>query len=135
MEKDVYARLDRKKLREFGWTLGAVFAAWGLWRLWKGGTYGDVALGVSAFFIIFGTFCPAALKPIEKAWMALAEVLGAVMSRVVLSLLFFGVLTPIALILRLSGKDLMARRWGEKKDTFWVSRDITKTKEDYERQY
>ena len=135
MEKVVHAGLSPKKLREFGFTLGTVFGAWGLWRLWRGTPYGPIALGISVFFLFFGAFFSEVLRPIEKAWMKLAEMIGAVMSRVVLCVLFYVVFTPIRLILTILGKDLMDRKWGEKKDTFWISRDITKTKESYERQF
>lgn len=125
----------KKELREFGTVMGCFFAILGgllFWRhrpyLWAG--------GLCLFFFTFGFLWPFALKPLQKAWMALAVSMGFVMSRVILSVLFFGVLTPLSLISRLLGKkylDLSFRKPGEA--TYWTRAQAKHEKEYYERQY
>jgi hypothetical protein len=102
----------KKELRSFGLTVGAVLALIGGWIYWKHGTlpaawgFG----GAGLFLIASGLLAPAALAPLQKAWMALAVCLGFVMTRVLLTVLYYLVITPIGMVLRATGKDLIDRR-------------------------
>jgi hypothetical protein len=63
------------------------------------------------------------LTPLNRAWMKLGELLGRVVSPIVLGLVFYGVFTPVALVMRLAGRDAMHRRWDRDAPTYWVDRD------------
>lgn len=127
---------SRKELREFGITIGIVFlvlAGFGFWRGRATAVY-FLIIGVSS--IGLGLIVPAVLKPLQKVWMGFAVVMGFVMSRVILTVLFFGVLTPIGFLMKLLGKDLLDERIVKAQPSYWHERAVTeKTKESYENQY
>jgi len=115
------SRVESGDLRRFGLLVGAAFLALGAWR-WYPGPIDWVAglLGsLGAALLAAGLISPAALALPYRAWMSLAEILGAVMTRVILAVLFFGVLTPIALIVRLAGRDLMNRQ-SKGRPSYWL---------------
>jgi hypothetical protein len=73
---------------------------------------------LSSFFLITSFFYQTLLTPLNKAWFMLGLALGKVVSPIVLGIIFFGLITPIALIARLMGRDeLKLRR--PKKSTYW----------------
>ncbi|MCG3120355.1 MAG: hypothetical protein ALAOOOJD_03014 [bacterium] len=118
-------KATRPELRKFGLTIGIFLLAiasflWGKQRpsfpyfAYAGG--GIILLGLAA---------PILLKPIYKAWMAFAVVMGFVMTRVILTIIFFGLFTPISLIAKLFGKDLLDERWDSDATTYWIKRPMT----------
>lgn len=69
-------------------------------------------LGVTALaFALFALVAPKLLEPLEAAWMAFAQVLGAINTRIIMGLLYFLFIVPLGLIFRLVGRDEMKRRW------------------------
>ena len=79
---------------------------------------------------------PQVYKPLAVVWLGFSELLGAVMSRVLLSIVFFGVVTPIAIFRRLAGKDsLKLRAFKKSKDSVMVERNHTFAARDLERPY
>jgi hypothetical protein len=68
--------------------------------------------------------------------MGLAVVLGYFMSRIILSLVFYLVVTPIGLLLKISGKDILNQKWNTKADSYWRKRDTKPAdKKQYEKLY
>lgn len=125
---------SEREWRKFGLTLGLVFGLLAGLLIWRGKAHAIIFGGVSVFFLFFGILVPGLLKPIHKVWMGLALMMGWVMSRVLLAALFFLAITPVALILRLSGKDILNLRPREKKDSYWTAHK-TRAKDDYENQF
>lgn len=125
-----------KKVREFGWVMTIFFGILaGLFFLRKGPS-AMIYLYLSAGFLVLTLILPIALKPLQKAWMTIAVLMGWVMSRVILGILFYLAMTPIALILRMTGKDLLDLKIDPAKDSYWHLRsqkDIPTS--DYERQF
>jgi hypothetical protein len=79
---------------------------------------------------------PQIYKPVAVLWLGFSELLGAVMSRVLLSIVFFAVVTPIAIFRRLAGKDsLKLRAFKASKDSVMVERNHTFVGRDLERPY
>ena len=79
---------------------------------------------------------PAFLKPIHKIWMGFALILGSIMTRVILSVLFYLVITPISLISRLSGKDFLDLKIDKSIVSYWIQREkIIFEKANYEKQF
>jgi len=79
---------------------------------------------------------PQVYKPLAVVWLGFSELLGAVMSKVLLSIVFFGVVTPIAIFRRLAGKDsLKLRAFKKSKDSVMVERNHTFSARDLERPY
>lgn len=128
---------SRAKLREFGITMAAVLALVALWAFFK--KHPNLMAGswwAAVFFIFWGLAYPALLKPLHKAWMGLAVLLGFFVGRILLSALYFLAFTPIALILRLKGRDVLVQKPDPALKTYWTDHaDRSDNKEQYERQY
>lgn len=135
--KDEIKNIDTsvKKLREFGWLVGGVFLALGGFLAWRGKTSAPVFFALGGFLLFFGTIRPQILKYIYIFWMALAAVMGWFMSRVLLTVLFYTTVTPIGLIMRVQGKDLLDLKFPDTKESFWRIRKNSGSKEDCEKQY
>lgn len=79
---------------------------------------------------------PAAFTPFAVVWFGLSEVLGAVVSRILLTVLFFGVVTPIGLVRRALGGDPMRlRQWRRGRESVFTVRDHHYTPADIDRPY
>lgn len=86
-----------------------------------------------AAFLVAGVtlLLPVLLSPVSKAWYALSELLGIVMSRVLLSIVFFFVITPIGFIKRtVDGKRLLGEQWKKGTVTVFTNRNKTITRHD-----
>ena len=66
---------------------------------------------------------PKWLRPFNAAWMKFAGLLHSVVSPLVLGAIFFLVLTPVGLVQRLAGRDVMRRKFDPKKKSYWISRE------------
>ena len=125
-----------RELRKFGLMVGGVFVAIGLLFLLRHKSSYPIFLGVGSTLIGFGAIWPCALKYIYIAWMALAFMLGFVTSNVILMLFFFLLVTPIGFLVRLLGKDFLARKWDKQAGSYWIAcAKETKTAATYERQF
>jgi hypothetical protein len=127
---------DKKELRKFGITVGLVLviiAALLLYYTKPSYPY----FGVIGFLLIlFGLIYPAVLKPLHKGWMSLAVVLGFIMTRVILSLLFYLVFMPMRFIARLFGKRFIDLRFKTESVSYWNKREIKVYEQiDTERQF
>lgn len=114
-----------KALRKFAWVVGGVFGGLTLYIRWKTGffTPGWQLLGGSAaLLLLIGTGIPRVLRPLYLGWMGLAFVLGFFMTRVLLTLVFFLVVSPIGLVMRLLGKDLLDKKIDQNASTYWKPR-------------
>ncbi len=78
-----------------------------------------------ALWMIAGLFKPRLLLFPHKIWMGLALALGWWVSRVLLTLIYYFILTPVALLARISGKRFLDRSWGKNHQTAWVKRQKT----------
>jgi hypothetical protein len=79
-------------------------------------------LALAAGFAAVACLRPAALAPLNRAWMRLGAVLNRVTTLVVLAIVFFGVVTPTAILLRLLGKDVLGLRRDPRVPTYWTER-------------
>ncbi len=121
--------LDRspRALRKFGLLFGSLALLWGAYLLLRGhtsptGIFG-LALALAALFFGLGLFLPHALGPLYWLWMKLAFVLAWLNTRLILGLFFYLILTPIGLILRLSGKDLLGLKISQELPSYWQRRE------------
>ncbi|MEM7356059.1 MAG: SxtJ family membrane protein [Acidobacteriota bacterium] len=116
-------------LRKFGWTMGIAFTL--LWAvvlylfpyLWGRGHDVPLLWQIGLGFAVIGTVLPIALKPIYFAWMTLALILGYVMTRVLLTIFFFVVLTPVALVFKLIGRDALHRKLDRGAESYWIEKE------------
>ena len=132
--KDI--KSGKKQLREFGLTMGIILVILGAIALWRGKPVYLYLLVASGIFIGFGLGFPKPLKPIHKIWMSFSIIIGFFVSRLILSVLFYAVLTPIGLIMRIFGRDILDQRIDKNKHSYWQEvKDGIKSRESYENQY
>lgn len=127
---------QKKDLRQFGLTVGGALLIIGavLYYFEKSSALYFMLIG--ALLVLIAVIYPNILKPLNKVWMGLAIVLGFVMSRVILTVLFYLVLTPIGLLAKMFGKKFMDLKYDESAETYWEKRTIKeKNHLDYERQF
>lgn len=109
--------------RSFGLVFAAVFAVVALLPLLDGAGPRPWALGIAAAFLAAAVLRPSLLAPANRAWFRLGMLLGAVVTPVVMALVFFLAVTPTALLLRLFGKDPLNRRFDPAAASYWIPRD------------
>lgn len=109
---DVTKAQTPKTLRQFGLLSLAVFGGMAAWRAWHGRVDVVTALlgGGGLLLGLGGLAAPRMLGPVFTAWMAVAFPIGWMVSRVVLAALYFLVFTPIALVFRAIGRDVLRVR-------------------------
>ena len=108
--------------RSFGLLFFIVFIAVGLWPIIKGEEANIYLILISLFFLIFGLINSKILSPFNKAWIKLGEILGLIIAPIIMALVYFIILTPISLIVRMFGKDLLGLKFLKKQDTYWIKR-------------
>jgi hypothetical protein len=108
--------------RSFGLLFFIVFIVVGLWPVIKGETANIYLILISLFFLIFGLINSKILSPLNKAWIKLGEILGLIIAPIIMALVYFIILTPISLIVRMLGKDLLGLKFLKKQDTYWTKR-------------
>ena len=106
--------------REFGLIVGGVLVLLSAWWLFRGKfpSVSHITLPLGAALVLLGLVLPRALVWPNKAWMAFAEVLSFISTRVILAFVFFLVVTPIGFVKRLLGWDPLHRRAGSS-DSYW----------------
>ena len=126
---------SKKDLRQFGLTVGIAFCLLGLLLLWRKKEYYSYFFIISATLVSFGLFFPTLLKPIQKAWMTLAVILGWIVTRIILIILFYLVVTPIGILSRLFGKDLLNLKLDKKANSYWIKKTKETDKARYQNQF
>jgi hypothetical protein len=117
------SRAAHRELRRFGLIVGGLFGVMGVWpALVRGQGPRAWALALAAALILPALAAPRLLAPVQRVWTALGEALGWVNTRIVLGVIFFGVVTPTGLVLRLGGRDPMRRGFDDAAATYRVQR-------------
>tara|TARA_A100001037_G_scaffold298100_1_gene321228 strand:- start:555 stop:938 length:384 start_codon:yes stop_codon:yes gene_type:complete len=88
-------------------------------RLW--------ALIISAVFLILGLLKSKLLTPLNKLWFRFGMLLGKIISPIIMGFIFFLVVTPIGLIMRLLGKDVLNLKYNKER-SYWIEKDGPKSK-------
>jgi hypothetical protein len=133
-EMQRFRTVNSRELRTFGLVVGGVFVllaavlrlpwwqkAWGWWPLVPG-----VPL------MLLGAALPRSLRWLYAGWMTLAVVIGAMVSTVLLTLVFYLVVTPVGLAARLAGRDFLSRKLDSAGSSYWILRNPANRKEKHE---
>lgn len=127
---------DKKELRKFGITVGSVILIISLLLFYWDKSIWLWLFVVADFLIIAGILSPIILLPLQKFWMTLAVLLGFVMTRVILSVLYYIIITPIGIVTKLIGKDFLSLKIDKSAKTYWNYRmEKEYQKIDTERQF
>ena len=114
---------DARELRNFGLIVGGIFCAIGVWpvairglptRWW--------AVTIGALLLIPAFVAPRSLGPVHRAWMSVGEVLGRINTRILLGIVFYGILTPMGLIKRFRGYDPMRLQYEPGTESYRIAK-------------
>jgi hypothetical protein len=113
---------SRKKIRNFGILFGVIATALAGYWLYRGNSTWEWSAAIAGFFWITAYLGTLLLKPLYIGWMTFAFALGWVNTRLLLGVFYYLVLTPIGLVLRLTGKDLLNEKIDREASSYWIKR-------------
>jgi len=108
--------------RSFGLLFFIFFLALALWPLTKKGEINLYLIAIALIFLVLGLLNSRILSPLNKAWIKLGEILGRIIAPIVMAIVYFLILTPISLLVRLFGKDLIGVKFSSDIKSYWVKR-------------
>ncbi len=104
-------QVGNKQLRQFGLMVGGIFLLMGVWPMvWRGEPLRLWAVIPAALLMPLGVVAPALLAPLFKGWMAVGHVLGWINTRILLGILYYGLVVPMGLVMKMMGRDPMRRQ-------------------------
>jgi hypothetical protein len=110
--------------RNFGYVFCLVFAVLGLWPLLTGGEVSVWLLLLALVIGIIATLIPRVLTPLNYLWFKFGLLLAVIVSPIAMAIVFFLVITPIGLIMRVIGNDLLREKIDKQADNYWIERKI-----------
>ena len=113
--------------RSFGIVFFIVFLLISIYPIFNEGSIRLWSLLIAVIFLILGLLNSKFLTPLNKAWFKFGMILGKFISPIVMGVIFFGVVTPIALIMRVLGKDLLNLKYNGNK-SYWIEKSGPKSK-------
>ena len=113
--------------RSFGLLFFVVFLLISLWPLKSEEDLRLWALILSLIFLILGVLNSKLLTPLNKLWFRFGIILGAFMSPIIMGLVFFIVVTPTGILMRIFGKDLLRLKMHKNMNSYWISREKIKS--------
>ena len=119
MPLDTIDPRNRTEQRKFGFGLCAALLILGGIRWWTAETRPVMFLMLAATFFVVSAFLPWALRPLLAAWIKAVLAINWVVTRVLLGLVFYGMVTPARLVLKIAGDDPLQRQWEPEKASYW----------------
>jgi hypothetical protein len=118
------SKVTPKEIRVWALVMTAVLAAIGVvqYLVWSHTRAASIFWIIAALFFLPGLLFPLALKPVYRLWLILAAGLAWFNTRLILSLTFFLIFTPLGIILKLLGKDLIKEKWDRQAASYWIER-------------
>ena len=118
-----HMEVTKSALRQFGLMIGSIFLLVGLWPfVWRQEAVRIWAVVPGALLVMAGLVIPGILKHIYQGWMWVGHVMGWVNTRIILGVLFYGIVTPMGLIMKMTGHDPMRRSYEPESQTYRVIR-------------
>ena len=108
--------------RSFGILFFLVFLGFGLWPLTKEISPNIYLIIISVIFLILGLLNSKLLSPFNNLWIKFGEILGKIIAPIVMAAVYFLILTPISLLVRLFGKDLIKMKFSNNIKSYWIKR-------------
>ena len=125
----------KSDIRKFGITISIILMIIAGFLFWKEKDSYQIFIAAGALFCLTGFILPIILKPFFIAWMTFAIILGWFMTRLILSLVFYGIMTPIGVFSRILGKEFLKLNL-DNNNTYWSYRKIHVLKKThYEKQF
>ena len=108
--------------RSFGILFFLVFLGFGLWPLTNEMSPNIYLIIISVIFLILGLLNSKLLSPLNNLWIKFGEILGKIIAPIVMAVVYFLILTPISLLVRLFGKDLIEMKFNNNVKSYWIKR-------------
>jgi len=108
--------------KSFGIVFFIVFLLIAVWPLIDGQSLRVWSLIVSLIFLVLGLLNSKLLNPLNLAWVKFGKILGKVVAPIVMGVIYFIIITPIGIFLRLTGKDILQTKFS-KNNSYWIKRE------------
>lgn len=140
-------RPDRNELRKFGFISLVAFGSLGIWLFFRQSIFGIdlspktaqmaayVCWGLAGASLAGSLTVPEALRPLYVTLTAVSLPIGYVVSHVLMAVVFYGLLTPIALFFRVTGRDALQRRLEPSAKSYWQPRQVVQDRARYFKQF
>ena len=112
--------------RSFGIVFFFVFLIISLWPLINENPLRVWSIYVAIIFLILGLMNSKFLAPLNILWFKFGELLGSIVAPIVMGIVFFVVITPIGLFMKMIGKDLLNDKYNNKNKSYWINREESK---------
>ncbi len=122
-DQDGHTEVQMGSERSFGIVFAVVFALVAGWPLAYGAEPRYWAAGIATAFLVLALAWPSPLAPLNRLWFRFGMILGRIVAPVVMALVYFLVVTPTGLIMRLRGHDLLRQRRDPSAKSYWIERD------------
>jgi hypothetical protein len=119
--------IKRSSNKNFGIVFFVVFIIIGFWPLLDINTYRLWAIIIAVIFLTLGFMNSRLLTPLNILWFKFGIFLGKIVSPIVMGVIFFFVVTPTAILMRISKKDLLNLKFNNK-ETYWIKKSNYKSK-------
>ena len=113
--------MEKSSEKTFGILFSIIFLIISMWPLFQGSDIRLWALFIAIIFLTLALLKQELLKPLNITWIKLGETLGKIIAPIVMALIFFLILTPTSLIVRIFGKDLLKLKKSND-NTYWIKR-------------
>ena len=114
---------EQTSVKSFGILFFIVFLLIGLWPKISGEELRLWSVITSFIFLILGLINSKILIPLNKYWIKLGELLGKIIAPIVMLIIYFAIVTPIALLLKIFKKDILKLRLDKKVDSYWIQKE------------
>ena len=121
--------------RSFGFVIAAAIAIISLLPLWRGETPHFWGLAAALGFAAAALLVPARLRPLNRLWHKLGLALHKITNPIIMGVLFFGVILPIAVIFRLRRADPLKLAFDKNAASYWTMRNTPETASDMSKQF
>ena len=108
--------------RSFGIVFCIVFALISIWPVMHGGPLRIWPIPILFIFLVLGLLNSKLLSPLNLVWVKFGELLGRIIAPIVMAMIYFVIITPIGLFMRLIGKDLLSTKFS-KNNSYWIKRE------------
>ena len=112
----------QSSIKSFGILFFFVFLIVGLWPLLSDNEIRIWSIVLSVIFLLLGLTKSKILIPLNNYWIKLGEILGKIVAPIIMLIVFLGVVTPMAFLAKLLGKDLLNLKFNKKINSYWLNR-------------
>tara|TARA_B100000767_G_C19683177_1_gene500523 strand:- start:187 stop:564 length:378 start_codon:yes stop_codon:yes gene_type:complete len=119
--------MEKSSNKNFGIIMAIFFVIIALWPKFYGNEIRIWSIIVSFIFIFFALLVPRYLKTLNILWTKFGFLLGKIIAPIIMMIIFFLIVTPIGLIMRLSQKDILKLKKDKNSSTYWINRTDEKS--------